>query len=189
MNKIEYKNYTINIFSSDYADCPRKIHENLGNLALFHKRYRLVNDESITLDQACDIEKSSNYISLPVYGYDHGGLTIGTNKFSCPYDSGRLGLIYVSKDDIKKCYNVKRISNKLKKSINEILLAEISDYNYYISGEIYDFSIHNHLGEEIDAISGFYGYDEALKESKEYIDGIINYEANKLPVQLSLPLY
>lgn len=39
---------------------------------------------------------------LPVYMYDHSGLTINTTGFSCPWDSGLLGWIYASHDKIKE---------------------------------------------------------------------------------------
>ena len=36
--------------------------------------------------------------SLPLYLYDHGGITMSTNPFSCPWDDGgQVGWIYASK--------------------------------------------------------------------------------------------
>lgn len=189
MSKIIYKNYSIAINTSDYQYDPRKFNEYVGSLALYHKRYNLTNDESITLDEAYKIETSNDYICLPVYGYDHGGLTIRTHRFPCPYDSGRLGITYVSKEKLKIMYNVKRISNKLKNKIIEYLENELAEYNCYLTGDIYDIIICDAEDNELDSFSGFYGYDKALAEAQSYVDGIVEYESKKLPVQLSLPLY
>lgn len=42
------------------------------------------------------------FIILPLYLYDHGGITISTRPFSCPWDSGQVGYIYASKDKFRK---------------------------------------------------------------------------------------
>lgn len=192
MSKIIYKNYSIAINNSDYQDDPRKFNDYIGSLALYHKRYTLAKEDNLTIDEAYEIESSNNYICLPVYGYDHGGLTVSTSKFSCPYDSGKLGITYVSKEKLKVMYNVKRISNKLKNKIIEYLENELAEYNCYLTGDIYDIIIYDAEDNELDSFSGFYGYDRALAEAQSYIDSRTEYDeyiAKKLPMQLSLPLY
>lgn len=42
------------------------------------------------------------YVLLPLYLYDHSGITMKTSGFSCPWDSGQVGFIYASKDTFKK---------------------------------------------------------------------------------------
>jgi hypothetical protein len=41
---------------------------------------------------------------LPVYLYDHSGLTINTTGFTCPWDSGQIGWIYASHEQVKAEY-------------------------------------------------------------------------------------
>ena len=43
-----------------------------------------------------------DYVILPLYLYDHSGISMSTGAFSCPWDSGRVGYIYVSLEDAKK---------------------------------------------------------------------------------------
>ncbi|HOO12216.1 MAG TPA: hypothetical protein PK684_04600 [Bacillota bacterium] len=43
------------------------------------------------------LDSLDKYIILPLYLYDHGGITMRTNPFSCPWDSGQVGWIYASK--------------------------------------------------------------------------------------------
>ena len=42
---------------------------------------------------------SQKYLMLPLYLYDHSGITMNTTGFSCPWDSGQVGWIYASKED------------------------------------------------------------------------------------------
>jgi hypothetical protein len=81
---------------------------------------------------------------LPLYLYDHSGLAMSTTPYSDPWDSGRVGYYYVSKEDaIEGGYDVKDI-----KSIQEKMIDEVSEYNSYLEGSyikiefsLYDFHI------------------------------------------------
>lgn len=39
-----------------------------------------------------------SHIILPIYAYEHGGITLSTGSFSCPWDSGQVGWIYATKE-------------------------------------------------------------------------------------------
>lgn len=41
-------------------------------------------------------------VVLPLYLYDHSGLMMNTTGFSCSWDSGQVGYIFVSKDDVRQ---------------------------------------------------------------------------------------
>jgi hypothetical protein len=43
-----------------------------------------------------------HYVILPLYLYDHGGITMSTGSFGDPWDSGQVGFIYVSKEKARK---------------------------------------------------------------------------------------
>ena len=96
-NQIKYNGYRINIYYDDDARSPREAYDNLGTLYTAHRRYRPEKE----FDDHFDIDKVfeghignfresflKEYIALPVYLYDHGGITISTSPFSCPWDSG-----------------------------------------------------------------------------------------------------
>ena len=101
-NQIKYNGYRINIYYDDDARSPREAYDNLGTLYTAHRRYRPEKE----FDDHFDIDKVfeghignfresflKEYIALPVYLYDHGGITISTSPFSCPWDSGFFGII------------------------------------------------------------------------------------------------
>jgi len=50
------------------------------------------------------LEQSGKFVILPLYLYDHSGITMNTTGFSCPWDSGQVGWIYADADCIKKEY-------------------------------------------------------------------------------------
>ena len=81
------------------------------------------------------------YIMLNIYMYDHSGITIKTSPFSCPWDSGQIGFIYVSKKKIKKEYGWKVLTKKRITQIENYLKNEVKTYDQYLRGEVYGYSI------------------------------------------------
>lgn len=103
-------------------------------------------------------------VILPVYIYDHSGISIRTTPFYDPWDSGQVGFIYVTDTKLKKefrdYYNIDSIKKHLK--------LEIETYGQYLRGDVYAFAIYDlkecsqcgHVEKEIiDSCGGFYGTD------------------------------
>ena len=71
----------------------------LGKTPQWDWRYkykgRWITEEEVTEKQWAEVKK--NYVILPVYMYDHSGVTINTGGFSCGWDSGQVGWIYCEK--------------------------------------------------------------------------------------------
>jgi hypothetical protein len=99
----------------------------------------------------------SHYILLPLHLYDHSGITISTGSFGCPWDSGQVGFIYVSKESIKKEYNWKNLSKNRIEKIVDILKSEVKLYDDYLAGNVYGFMTKDQLGNDIDSCWGFFG--------------------------------
>lgn len=92
-----------------------------------------------------------HYISLPLYAYEHGAITISTGGFSCPWDSGQIGFIYVARDSLDK----ERITEE--EAIAN-LKAEVEEYDQYLQGDVWEFVLEED-GEEVDSCGGFFGDD------------------------------
>jgi hypothetical protein len=101
------------------------------------------------------------YVILPLYLYDHSGITMATGPFSCPWDSGQVGYIYAGPEDVK------RIGCK-PELVKKALEAEVAEYDHYISGECYGVcvDVFNAIGEQIedDACWGILGSEYAEEE-------------------------
>jgi hypothetical protein len=162
---IEYKNYNIELCYDTYPDDPRKAWDNLGTMAFYHKRYNLgdehrFNDPEELLEWIEDNKDDIYY--LPVYMYEHGNITISTSAFSCRWDSGQLGFIYITKQDAEK--------NGITKPY-ELLEHEVKVYDYYLRGDTYMAVIIDNEGEVVDSQSGYLGErDEAIKDAMSMID-------------------
>ena len=82
-------------------------------------------------------------------------------------DSGQIGYTYVTKEQIRKEYSVKRISLKLKEQISSILQSEIETLDQYLIGDVYGFTIEYDNGE-INSCWGFYGSNPETNGMFEY---------------------
>ena len=167
----------------EWAESPRNW-DNLSKMIFFGKHKNLGDKHNINsdnyygwseLEQA--IRKEYNVVILKkVYAYSHGGMTISTSPFSCPWDSGTLGFVIITKEDLKKEFGWKVITKKRLDSVinrlDKIIEGEVSVLDEYISGEVYQFSIENEDGEVEDSCCGFYGSD--IKEN-----GILDYLSGK----------
>ena len=166
-NIIENEKYKLEIFD-DLNPCSPREFDNLGTMVCFHRRYNLGDETELKSSDFSSWEELESYlykeenalIAIPVFMYDHSGLWINTTGFSCPWDSGQVGYIYVSKEKVRREYSCKRISKKLKKMIREMLCSEVDLYNDYLSGNVYGFTLTDKENvEEIDSSCGFYGTD------------------------------
>ena len=166
----------------EWAESPRNW-DNLSKMIFFGKHSHLGDKHNINsddyngweeLEQA--IRKEYNVVILEkVYAYSHGGMTISTSPFSCPWDSGTLGFVIITKEDIKENYGWKVLTKKrLDKAINfldNIIKGEIKVLDNYINGEVFSFQIQDEAGDIEDSCCGFYG---DIKEN-----GILDYISGK----------
>lgn len=153
---------------------PREDWDNLGNMICFHRNYSLgdyVLSKEYEPKDYYKLKKRKDVVILPLYLYDHSGITMNTTGFSCGWDSGQVGFIYVTHETIRKEFGVKRVTQELREKVKGYLQGEVDVYDQYITGDVYYFSIYQkercNLGcehEEFeDSCGGFFGDD--IKEN------------------------
>lgn len=126
------------------------------------------------IDKATGKRLQKYYIILPLYLMDHSGLMMNTGGFHCPWDSGQVGWIYVSKEAIRKEYNWKVITKKRKAFIEKLLNNEVKVYSDFIEGNVYGYTIYDPVTKEfIDSCWGFIG-DYDASGLKEYATNAID---------------
>ena len=162
-------NQVLEIIQDETPLNPRKEWDNLGFMVCLHGRYDLGDKHEFNDHE--DIKKyvTANKIKtiLPLYLYDHSGITINTKPFSCPWDSGQIGYIWIEDDKIREEYSVKRISLKLRKRVLTYLKNEVETYDQYLTGNVYGFNLYevetcnlDYDHEDFkDSCWGFYGTD------------------------------
>ncbi|MCK9442308.1 MAG: hypothetical protein M0Q13_12920, partial [Methanothrix sp.] len=150
-------------------------------------------DHGISKEELIEISKNTKeYISLPLYLYDHSGITMNTNGFNDRWDSGQVGIIFVSKSKVKEEYGWGIINKDRLSKIIEILDSEVKLYDTYIRGDIFCYSIINNLGEDIDSCCGFYGCDFDNNGLMENAKNTIDYHIRKEErngIQMELELF
>jgi len=150
--------------------------DNLGTMACFHRGYTLGDRDipfsSSQFDSWGEMEEHIEndleaVVVLPLFLYDHSGITMATTPFSCRWDSGQVGYIYVTKERLQKEYDTQEITEEILDKARMILQGEVETYDMYLTGDIYGFEIikqeqcdqgHVHEKHE-DSCWGFYGHD------------------------------
>jgi len=169
--------YQIEIIHDEHPSNPRTEWDNLGSMVCFHRRYTLGDighgycaSEFNSWDELKKqiIKDHDPAVIIPVYMYEHSGMTISTSPFSCPWDSGQIGFIYISKAKVRKDANVKRINKELIDWVTKQLRAEVRTYDQYLTGDTFGYKITKD-GEEIDSCWGYYGYHETKEQAENQL--------------------
>lgn len=169
---------------------------NLSTMLSTHTRYNLGDEGALSKIQT-EIRESSNYsdklendydfsciVTLveladklgliaaqkPLYIYDHSGITIATTPFSCRWDSGQYGIAYITKEEARKEYGIKRITKSVVEKLEEIIDGEVEDFDVYVRGDIYGFSIFDDDDEVTDSCGGFYTSDTKVNGMKDHVE-------------------
>lgn len=94
------------------------------------------------------------HFALALYIYDHGGVTMSTRPFNCPWDSSMVGYIYADVRTVFENWG----PDVDEETVFDYLRAEVETYDCYLRGSVYGYVLK--AGEEIaDSCWGFYGDD------------------------------
>ena len=179
----DYKGYHIRIDYDQDPESPRSW-DNLGKMICFHSRYTLGDKHDLKADNFSGWAEQEAYFAkemdalviVPLYLYDHSGITMSTGSFSCPWDSGRVGTIIATRAAILKEYGGQRVTKRMIEKARACLEAEVETYDDYIRGLVYGYTITKGDDEEdVESCWGFLGdYDDeeygALKEARSIVD-------------------
>ena len=166
-----YKGFEIELSQDSDPFNPRKEFDPAGKMVCFHKKYDLGDEHDYkhgdynSWDELkAGIEANEKVaLILPVYMYDHSGITIATKPFGCKWDSGQIGFIYLTEKEAKDIP---------KDQWENVLQGEIKEYDSYLRGDVWGYKI-NKDGEELEACSGFYGEEYCLTEAKSQCDYLL----------------
>lgn len=89
-------------------------------------------------------------------------ISMRTSPFSCPWDSGKVGFIYMTRAQALKEYGWKVLTAQRRAQIVRRLEDEVQVYDDYLTGQVYGFDIEVWDGEDwvaADSCWGFYGMD------------------------------
>lgn len=190
----EVRGYTIEIHQDEDAESPREW-STFGTMFCTHRRYNL-GDKQIGSMAKGEFDRLINRKDvkyLPLYLYDHSGLTMSTSSFSCPWDSGQVGIILVTHDDIRKEFGPQgralgHITQKAITSAFKLMRQEVEVYDAFLQGNVYGYVILDKNGDTVDSCWGFicvdgkldYVYEAAMENlPKEKMEIGIGHRANE----------
>lgn len=175
---IEHKGHTIRIVEDIDPQSSRDFC-NLGTMVCFHKKYHLGDGgHGLTpsdFEGWADLEdylrrREDAAVVLPLYLYEHGGITMRTTPFGCRFDSGQVGFIYVAKSTL-----LVEHGSVDEERARAVLEAEVEAYDDYLTGSVYGFQIE---GPDCDdSCYGFFGRSglkSAIEDAKGAIDAALS---------------
>ena len=196
MNIVEtYKltnNRVLKIIQDDDPESPREW-DNNGWMVCFHKNYILGDKHDYRSDSfnswdelQAKIKEDHDVVAiLPLYLYDHSGITISTGSFSCPWDSGQVGFIVATRENLKAGgHNVDELDVD---KVEAWLRGEVDTYDQYLRGDIYGFRYYgkpcptcDNKGEVTDSCWGFFGSDPLENGMMDHLDDDVREELEEL---------
>lgn len=166
------ENYILRVFYDEYPYDPRE-DDNLTKMVCFHKRYNLGDDHDIRFDDFDSWDEMEKYITRtedpliikPLYLYDHSGITISTSPFGCSWDSGRIGFVYVRKEDVRNNFMIKKCGQHITERVNVLLEGEVEVYDKYLRGEVYGYEV-----SKVTVCDQGHEHEEGLERCGGYFD-------------------
>ena len=181
---IDYdKNFKINIYYDSLAQSPREIEDNYNYIFCLHRKYFIGDKHDYKeyefnsfLEFKKQIIKDYNpYVILPIYMLDHSGIKISTSSFNNRWDSGMIGFIFTTREQVISAHG-KKLN---RKKIIEYLEMDIQYYSKYIEGENFYYEIINkNTNKAIDSVGGFIGEDSITEYAFESIKSHIKVRIN-----------
>jgi hypothetical protein len=144
--------------------------DNLGSIAYVSTRNTLGTERVSRgrLDEIAAGIRDGSLIGMPVYAYIHSGATVSTKPFSCPWDSGQSGFVYVTKEKAIKEFGNKILTARIKANVLKCLVNEVEAYDQYLTGDVYGVVVEHRVGGawvEAESCWGMYGLEYAREEA------------------------
>lgn len=163
-----HANRTIQVVIDPEPVDPRKDWDPVTTIYHWHRRYDLGTQiERLDEDamRAMVAEKGEEIlVDAPLYLLDHSGLSVNTKGFGCPWDSGQVGWVVLTRQRAEELGFDPTDPDRDWKAILE---GEIQQFDQYLRGEVYGFRILGLDGDELDSCWGFYDVKEAKESAKE----------------------
>ena len=174
----------------EYPSNPREFNDNLTTMICHCRNYSLGDVKESELFNGYDSLKELKQALEKYYGkmayikpsslYDHSIQTLSIGEPTDMWDSGYVGFIFVTKEQARKWFNVKRITKAVIEKIEKLAQSEVEEYNkVWLWGEVYVLSLervftnvddkNDSFEELVDSVGGFtfdndYTVEEAIGE-------------------------
>ncbi len=160
--------YKLEITHDIYPDNPRDW-DNPCTMWCGHSRYNLGDERLVGAYESWNhvLTTINHAVALPLYLYDHSGISISTTPFTCRWDSGQVGWITMTKEQILSTFGGKRVTKQKREQAIALMQEEVNTYDCYITGEVYSYAITDADGEVVESCGGYYGRQYAEQDGAE----------------------
>lgn len=126
---------------------PRTDWDNFTTMICSHRRYSIGDKHDYKSENFDSWEEMKEQILLdfkvllikPLYMYDHSGITIKTSSFSCQWDSGQIGWVFIDEKQWKSLHGEVEVTED---KLDSILESEVKVYDEYLTGNVYQYTIY-----------------------------------------------
>jgi hypothetical protein len=120
------------------------------------------------------------YLMLPLYLFDHSGISMSTGSFGDPWDSGQVGWIYMDRKTAIENWGKAKLTKAVRAQALESLKSEVEVYDQFLTGDVYGYVVEDEDGAEVDSCWGFFGLDYCRAEAVSAADSHLAREAQNL---------
>lgn len=173
-----------------YEDNPTNYLEQDTFVKLFcwHKRYDLGHNHDYKYKHIQNLQKlkwfliknENALIIRKVFMYDHGGVSLSLSPFNSLFDSGFIGFIFATEEDIKDWYKVSKITPTVESDVSNFFKSFLKEYTLYLNGQVYGYIVTDKNDEHLDSCFGFYGLDFENNGIKSYLSDDLHPLLDKL---------
>ncbi len=172
-----------------YANETAKSEYRLARSEESHRSWKMSSAASeVKIEAAVQKVLDARAVMLPLYLYDHSGLRMSVGGFSCPWDSGQVGWIYASREDVLKNWGWKVLTKERRERAERLLKSEVEEYDQFLCGDAWGWAVYETDDEDDcdcepdDECSctrhafcesscwGYYGVADALSEGKAHLE-------------------
>ena len=124
------------------------------------------------------LKKSEIAIAYPITKYEHGEISLQLG-YKQGWDYGVVGFVYVTKEQVRKCYGVDRITKSIIERATNCLQSELDMLTHWLNSDCYGWQIKEYAldddgldWEEVDTLDNCWGYydkEQALDDMQDML--------------------
>ena len=105
-------------------------------------------------------DNADEWDAFPLFMLDHGDTDYSISDFSDPWDSGRVGFVFVKKSEVS--------------DTRRTAISMCEEYTRWANGDCWGYIIEDEDGEHLDSCWGFIGEEYATEEMREAAEGFVD---------------
>lgn len=190
-----------------HAKTPRHC-DNLGTILIDPKKSHWVANRDVAVDtsipfgddnpykhwdnlrrEQLNLKKSDIAIAYPITKYGHGGEIYLSLGYKSGWDRDVVGFVYVTKETLRKCYGVDRITKSIIARAESCLQSELDLLTAWLNGDCYGWQIKEYAltdeldWEEVGILDDCWGYfdkEHARDDMKDMLNLTTNQRGLKM---------